>query len=115
MRNAGGRLPPSSINTLNGIDDNHRKNMNGYTVTTDKSKIDILQIWDYLSNHSYWAKGCSLQTVQKSIENSLCFGVYTRDNKLVGFARIVTDYATLAGSWMFLFFLRTGARALARC
>ncbi|MBK8503587.1 MAG: GNAT family N-acetyltransferase [Saprospiraceae bacterium] len=68
--------------------------MNNYNITTDKSKLDILKIWDYLSNHSYWAQGCSLQTVQKSVENSLCFGVYNGPDDQVGFARVVTDYAT---------------------
>lgn len=90
-------LPSKCINSINQFDligNNQRKNMNGYTVTTDKSRIDIPQIWDYLSNHSYWSKGCSLHTVQKSIENSLCFTVYDRDNNQVGFARVVTDYVT---------------------
>jgi GNAT superfamily N-acetyltransferase len=76
------------------IGDNPSKNINGYTITTDKSKMNIPLIWDYLSNHSYWAKGCSVQMVQNSIENSLCFAVYDRDNRQAGFARVVTDYAT---------------------
>jgi GNAT superfamily N-acetyltransferase len=52
-------------------------------------------IHDFLANQSYWAKGIPLEVVKRSIENSLCFGVYHR-GKQVGFARVVTDYATIA-------------------
>ena len=64
-------------------------------ISTDKEKLDIQIIHNYLSNESYWAKGRSLETVQRSIENSLCFGVYF-ENKQVGFARVITDYAVFA-------------------
>ncbi len=66
-----------------------------YIVSTDKSKLDIQLIHDYLNNVSYWAKGRSIPTIRKSIENSLCFGVYV-DSKQVGFGRIVTDYSVFA-------------------
>lgn len=64
-----------------------------YTISTDKAQLDIAIIHDYLCNVSYWANGRLLPTVQKSIEHSLCFGLYY-DNDQVGFARVVTDYAT---------------------
>ena len=64
-------------------------------ISNDKSKLDIHSIHNYLSNESYWAKGRTIETVTKSIENSLCFGVYV-DEKQIGFARIVTDYAVFA-------------------
>ena len=44
---------------------------------------------------SYWAQGRSFEAVQKSVEHSLCFGVYA-GRQQVGFARVVTDYATFA-------------------
>jgi GNAT superfamily N-acetyltransferase len=66
-----------------------------FEISTDKSKLDIELIHHYLSNESYWAKGRSIETVVKSIENSLCFGVFC-DNKQVGFARVVSDYAVFA-------------------
>jgi len=66
-----------------------------YVVSTDKDLLDLELIHDYLSNQSYWAKGRSLAAVQTSIEHSLCFGVY-RGEQQVGFARVVTDYATFA-------------------
>ena len=68
---------------------------NQFYISTDKSKLDRELIHDFLTNDSYWAKGRSKETVYKSIENALCFGVYLND-KQVGFARVVTDYATFA-------------------
>ena len=44
---------------------------------------------------SYWAEGIPRETVERSIANSLCFGVYDGD-KQVGLARVITDYATFA-------------------
>ena len=74
-----------------------KQKMNGnFYISTDKSQLDKNLITDFLSNHSYWAQGRSEQTIEKSIENSLCFGVFTSENKQVGFARVVTDYAVFA-------------------
>jgi len=66
-----------------------------FQISNDKSKLDVNLIHDYLSIESYWAKGRSIETVVKSIDNSLCFGVFC-DSKQVGFARVVTDYAVFA-------------------
>jgi GNAT superfamily N-acetyltransferase len=65
-----------------------------YIISTDRSRIDVNMLHDFLS-HSYWAEGIPMDVVKKSIENSLCFGVYLLD-KQVGFARVVTDFATYA-------------------
>ena len=67
-----------------------------YYISTDKSKLSLEVIFDYLSNQSYWAKGRSMEAVEKTIKNSLCFGVYDAQNKQVGFARVVTDYTIFA-------------------
>lgn len=66
-----------------------------FIISTDKSKLDINTIHHFLSIESYWAKGRSIETIQKSIDNSLCFGVYNGE-KQIGFARVVTDYAIFA-------------------
>jgi GNAT superfamily N-acetyltransferase len=66
---------------------------NGYTISTDKARLDIAAIHAYLSERSYWATGRPLDVVQRAVENSLCFGVYAGDEQ-AGFARVVTDYAT---------------------
>ncbi len=66
-----------------------------YTVSTDNARLDLNVIHDYLSNKSYWATGRSVETIRRSIEHSVAFGVY-RGREQVGFARVVTDYATFA-------------------
>ncbi|HEY1025727.1 MAG TPA: GNAT family N-acetyltransferase [Sphingobacteriaceae bacterium] len=69
--------------------------MDNVEISTDVSRLDIELIHRFLSLHSYWAKGIPLETVQRSIENSLCFGVYVNEEQ-VGFARLITDKATFA-------------------
>jgi len=64
-----------------------------YSISTDKEKLQIEIIHHYLSVESYWAKHIPVEIVKKSIENSLCFGVYFK-NEQIGFSRVVTDYAT---------------------
>lgn len=66
----------------------------GFTVTTDKEKIDIDILHNFL-NQSYWANGRTIQTIVTSIENSLCFSMF-KGEKQIGFARVITDYATFA-------------------
>ena len=58
--------------------------------------MDVATIHDFLCNQSYWAKGRPLQTVQKSIENSVCFGAYDNSGNTVGFGRVITDRTTFA-------------------
>jgi GNAT superfamily N-acetyltransferase len=66
-----------------------------FTISTDKSLMDLQIIHDYLANKSYWAKNIPIETVKLSIENSLNFGVF--QNKMqIGYARIVSDFATVA-------------------
>ncbi|WP_232475420.1 GNAT family N-acetyltransferase [Permianibacter aggregans] len=52
-------------------------------------------IHGYLSQ-SYWAKDIPLATLQRALQNSLCFGVFTDSGEQVGFARMITDRATFA-------------------
>jgi GNAT superfamily N-acetyltransferase len=66
---------------------------NGFVFSDDKRLLDVTAVHDYLSNLSYWAKGIPLEIVQRSVDNSLCFGIY-KDLKQVGFARWITDRAT---------------------
>jgi len=68
---------------------------NGFIFSDDKEKIDALAVHHYLSTQSYWAKDIPLEIVRKSIDNSLCFGIY-KDKQQVGFARWITDKATFA-------------------
>lgn len=67
----------------------------GFLLSTDKSKLDLTSIHDYLSNRSYWAKGVPFDVVKKAAENSICFGIY-ENGKQIGYARVITDMATIA-------------------
>ena len=68
--------------------------MGRFLISTDRSKLDVDVIHRFLAR-SYWAEGIPRETVMRSIENSLCFGVY--DNaRQIGFARVISDFATYA-------------------
>jgi GNAT superfamily N-acetyltransferase len=64
-----------------------------YNISTDKSLLQKETIQSFLSR-SYWANTRSREMLERSIENSLCFGMY-EGKRQVGFARVVTDYATM--------------------
>jgi N-acetylglutamate synthase-like GNAT family acetyltransferase len=63
-------------------------------ITFDKDQIDLNQVHTFLKE-SYWSKNISKDTVQKAIENSLAIALKL-DHQLVGFGRLITDYATFA-------------------
>ena len=65
-----------------------------YTITTDPARVDLAVVHGFLTT-CYWAKGIPLELVRRSIEHSLAFSVYDGDRQ-VGFARVITDYATFA-------------------
>ncbi|HEV3485468.1 MAG TPA: GNAT family N-acetyltransferase [Vicinamibacterales bacterium] len=64
-------------------------------ISTSRERLDVDLIHRYLSEESYWASGIPFELVERSVDNSLCFGAFDR-NRQVGFARVVTDYATFA-------------------
>ena len=66
-----------------------------YTISTDDDLLDIQIIHDFIANQSYWGKGRKVEVVQRSLDNSLNFGLY-QNGQQIGFARIVTDFATFA-------------------
>ena len=66
-----------------------------YTLSTDKSRLDLPSIHGFLSTQAYWCLNIPFATVKQSVENSFCFGVYQGDRQ-VGFARVITDFATIA-------------------
>ncbi len=72
----------------------HEWRQGQYTISADKSRIDIPVVHSYLAR-SYWATGVPVEIVRRSIENSLAFGIY-KDDQQVGFARVISDYATFA-------------------
>jgi N-acetylglutamate synthase-like GNAT family acetyltransferase len=68
--------------------------MGRFLISTDRSKLDVDVIHGFLAR-SYWAAGIPRETVARSIENSLCFGVYD-NHRQIGFARVISDFATYA-------------------
>ena len=68
---------------------------NSVEITTDRSRIDLDYVHEYLSEKLYWAKGIPKELVEKSIQNALCFSVFFNE-KQIGFGRVITDYATFA-------------------
>lgn len=66
-----------------------------YFITTDRNKMDIVAIHDFLSKYSGWSDNIPFEKVKTSIDNSLNFGVFHND-KQIGFARVISDFATIA-------------------
>lgn len=69
------------------------KRINEFLFSTDKKKLQIKYIHQFLSEESYWSKNIPIHIVEKSIEKSLCFGVF-ENNCQIGFARVITDFAS---------------------
>jgi GNAT superfamily N-acetyltransferase len=65
---------------------------NEFAISTDQSRLQIDVIYNFLVT-SYWSTNIPRAIVERSIEHSLCFGVYNRSHQ-IGFARVVTDCAT---------------------
>lgn len=64
------------------------------TVSTDKNKLDVPFIQNFLKD-IYWAAGRTIEEVQTTIDVSFCFGIYLEDQQ-IGFARVITDYVVFA-------------------
>jgi GNAT superfamily N-acetyltransferase len=69
--------------------------VNGYEISTDRARLDLDVIHGFL-REAYWSPGVTRDVVERSIEGSLCFGLYGADGAQAGFARVVTDGATFA-------------------
>lgn len=67
----------------------------GFSISNDKTLLDIDTIHHYLAHESYWGKGMPLEKLRKAINGSLCFGIYS-NGKQAGFARVISDMATFA-------------------
>jgi N-acetylglutamate synthase-like GNAT family acetyltransferase len=73
-----------------------------YIISTDKELVNSDLVHNYLSKESYWAQNIPREVVEKSIQHSLCFGIYHSGEHIlpvgrqVGFARLITDKATFA-------------------
>jgi len=66
-----------------------------FVISADPARLDLDVIYNFLTN-CYWAKGIPREVVARSIEHALCFGIYDGSGGQVGFARVVSDFATVA-------------------
>jgi GNAT superfamily N-acetyltransferase len=69
-------------------------NRDSFTISTDTVRIDRALVHRFLTD-SYWARGIPREIVDRSIDNALCFGIYEGESQ-VGFARVISDFATFA-------------------
>ena len=67
----------------------------GFCISTDKTKLDLKAVHHFLSTQSYWCLNIPYEKVEQAAANSLCFGLYHNEQQ-IGYARIITDYATVA-------------------
>ncbi len=70
-----------------------------FILSTDKTLLQIDRIHRFLSQEAYWSFNIPLDVLKKSIENSLCFGLYSQSENealQIGYARIISDFATFA-------------------
>lgn len=71
----------------------------GFLVSTDPAKLDLAVVHDFLANESYWSPGIARQRVERMIDHSLCYGVYTpaaEGSVQAGFARVISDFTSFA-------------------
>src|SRR5271155_345122 len=66
-----------------------------FLVSTDPARLDLNVVHGFLTN-CYWAKGIPREVVARSIEHALCFGIYEGEGAQIGFARVISDFATIA-------------------
>ncbi|MBV8656737.1 MAG: GNAT family N-acetyltransferase [Burkholderiales bacterium] len=66
----------------------------GYEVDTDPARLSVEAAHRFIAS-TYWAKDIPFDVFRRSVEGACCFGVYQGDT-LVGFARVITDFATVA-------------------
>jgi len=76
-------------------DENYERKQGEFIISTDRNRLQIEAIYKFLSEESYWAQTRTREQTETAIKNSLPFGVYKGENQ-IGFARVVTDYATFA-------------------
>ena len=72
-----------------------RLRKDGYVISTDAHRLDLDLIHGFL-REAYWCRGIPREVVERSIEHSLSFGLYSPTGAQVGLARVVTDFAVFA-------------------
>jgi GNAT superfamily N-acetyltransferase len=68
----------------------------GYTLSTDRARLDAAAVHSFLVSDAYWARDLSRPNLERALAGSLPVGIYTPDGQLAAFGRVVTDYAVFA-------------------
>ena len=87
------KVQPAPITSANPIVESRR---DGFVISTDSARLDLHAVHKFLAADSYWARQIPFETFARSAENSLCFGIYDAEGGQVGFARVISDFATFA-------------------
>ena len=66
-----------------------------FLISTSRERLDLDVVHGFLTS-GYWAKGITREIVERSIRGALCFGIYDGASTQVGFARVISDFATIA-------------------
>jgi GNAT superfamily N-acetyltransferase len=66
-----------------------------FVISSDRERLNLDVVHGFLTN-CYWAKGIPREVVARSIEHALCFGIYDGNDAQIGFARVISDFATVA-------------------
>jgi GNAT superfamily N-acetyltransferase len=82
----------------------------GYVVSDDQERLDLVRIHRWLSEECYWSLGRSFDQVERSMRHSIVVGCYSPEGTQVGLARWVSDEATFA--WLCDVFIEQGHRGL---
>lgn len=80
----------------------------GFTISTDRARLDRDAIYRYIGGESYWAAGMARGVFERSVDGSLPFGLYDEGGAQIGYARVVSDYATFA--WLSDVYVLAGHR-----
>ncbi len=68
----------------------------GYSLSTDRARIDIDVVDRFLTDEAYWTDGLPRPVLERALAGSLPMGLYAPDGAMAGFARLVTDHAVFA-------------------
>ena len=75
--------------------EHHERSQDGILFSTDRARLDIDRIHEFLSRDSYWVPGIRREFVERAIESSICFGAYA-GGRQIAFARVISDRAGFA-------------------
>ena len=67
-----------------------------FLISTDIEKLNFNIIYHFLAHDSYWAQGITLEQADQRVYNAFCFGLYYQQAEQVGFARVISDFTSLA-------------------